>query len=243
VSTKPKKTGEVILVSDHGEPLLARWRVGVGTAVAWTSDVKNRWSTEWIKWGNYPKFWAQVVRSSMRRKIFDSYDMHASIVGGRAMVVVDAVDESDKFVNELDTTLEIVDPKTSKPQRSLAMDQTAAGRYSATFDVDRYGSYMLKAVHRRDGKTVAESMGSVALPYPLEYLFTRPNADALEYASTVTGGLHNADSGAVIKAGGEPIKYREDLWPWVLLFVACSLIVDTFLKRVRVFGYRTVKFE
>ena len=49
VTTKPKPTAETILISDLGEPILARWRYGGGTAVAWTSDVKNRWSTEWIR--------------------------------------------------------------------------------------------------------------------------------------------------------------------------------------------------
>ena len=63
VTTKPKPTGEAILISDLGEPILARWRYGAGTSVAWTSDVKNRWSVDWIRWGGYPKFWAQVVRS------------------------------------------------------------------------------------------------------------------------------------------------------------------------------------
>src|SRR5690606_37314471 len=73
VSTKPKPRSEVILVSDLGEPLLARWRVGTGTSVAWTSDVKNRWSVDWIRWNGYPKFWAQLVRTTMRRKVHESY--------------------------------------------------------------------------------------------------------------------------------------------------------------------------
>src|SRR5678815_4586448 len=44
VTTKPKPTSEVVLISDLGEPILARWRHGAGNVVAWTSDVKNRWS-------------------------------------------------------------------------------------------------------------------------------------------------------------------------------------------------------
>ena len=78
VTTKPKPTSETILISDLGEPILARWRYGAGTSVAWTSDVKNRWSVDWIRWGGYPRFWAQVVRSSMRRKVYDSYDLFAA---------------------------------------------------------------------------------------------------------------------------------------------------------------------
>jgi Mg-chelatase subunit ChlD len=168
VTTKPKPTAETILISDLGEPILARWRYGSGTAVAWTSDVKNRWSTDWIRWNGYPKFWAQVIRSSMRRKVYDSYDLVAKVGDGRAHVVVDAIDSGDKFVNELDTQLEVIDPATGKTIEKLPMAQTAAGRYTTDFRIQSYGSFLLKAVHQRDGKTVAESLGSVALSYPLE---------------------------------------------------------------------------
>ncbi len=135
VTTKPKPTGEVILISDLGEPILARWRYGAGTAVAWTSDVKNRWSVDWIRWGGYPKFWAQVVRSSMRRKVYDSYDLSAKVADGRAMVTVDAIDTGDRFVNELDTELQVIDPATNKVTQTMAMGQTAAGRYTADFRI------------------------------------------------------------------------------------------------------------
>jgi hypothetical protein len=242
VSTKRKPTGEVILMSELGEPILARWRVGKGTSVAWTSDVKNRWSVNWIRWGGYSKFWAQVVRTSMRRKVFDSYDMYTEVVDGRAIVTVDAVDVFDRFVNRLDTKLHIIDPKDSKTKKIIDMEQTAAGRYTADFAVDRYGSYMLKAVHKRDHKVVAESLGAVALPYPSEYLKTTPDTKPLAHAAEVTRGHADAPAAKIWDPGDEKISYVEDLWPWLLLFVACLLILDIYLKRVRVFGYRTIKF-
>jgi Ca-activated chloride channel homolog len=241
VSTKPKPQSEVILASDLGEPILARWRVGTGTSVAWTSDVKNRWSTEWIRWNGYPKFWAQLVRTSMRRKVYDSYDMYTSVEDGRAQIVVDAVDVDDRFVNDLDTELEIVDPDTSKTVRTVPMIQTAAGRYEADFAIERYGSFMLKAVHKRDGRTVAESMGAVALPYPREFLATTPDLEPLKHTALVSGGFDDAEPERMFKPLDESMKYTQDLWPWILLFVAGLLIVDTYLKRVRLFGYRTMK--
>src|SRR6185295_4533762 len=78
-----------------------------------------------------------------------------------------------KFVNELETKLEVIEPATNKVTQTIPMDQTAAGRYTADFKIQKYGSYLLKAVHQRAGKTVAESLGSVALSYPLEYLRIR----------------------------------------------------------------------
>ncbi|RLB62525.1 MAG: hypothetical protein DRI90_08880, partial [Deltaproteobacteria bacterium] len=48
VSTKMKPTPAVELLAseDTEEPILARWRVGTGWALAWTSDVKSRWAVE-----------------------------------------------------------------------------------------------------------------------------------------------------------------------------------------------------
>jgi Mg-chelatase subunit ChlD len=243
VSVKPKPTAEVILISDLGEPLLARWRLGIGTSVAWTSDIKNRWSIDWLRWSGYPKFWAQVVRTSMRRKVYDSYDLTASVFDGRAQVTVDAIDTEDKFVNELETTLEIIDPRDSKTKESVVMTQNAAGRYIAEFPVKRYGSFMLKAVHKREGKTVAESLGSVALPYPAEYLKTTLNTESLRHAATVTDGHEEAEPAKLFNPGDEHIDYTRDLWPWVLLFVACGMVLDTFLKRIRIFGHKALPYS
>ncbi len=243
VTTKPKPTAETILISDLGEPLLARWRYGAGTSVAWTSDVKNRWAVDWIRWPGYPKFWAQVIRSTMRRKVYDSYDLFAKVADGRALVTVDAIDSGDKFVNELETKLEVIDPSTNKVTQTIAMDQTAAGRYTADFKIQKYGSYLLKAVHKRDGKTVAESLGSVALSYPLEYLRTTPDTEPLKHAAQVSGGLDQAPIDKVWKAApGESIEYTQDLWPWALLGVIVLFLLDLYAKRVRLFGYRTIKF-
>lgn len=243
VTTKPKPTAEVILVSDLGEPILARWRHGAGTSVAWTSDVKNRWSADWIAWGGYPKFWAQLVRTSMRRKVYDSYDLSATIDDGRAKVTVDAIDSGDQFVNKLDTTLQVIDPATNAVKQTVPMAQTAAGRYVADFPIERYGSFLLKAIHARDGKVVAESMGAVALPYPLEFLKTTPDASALKQAAIVTGGSDQVSPADAWKPGDESIAFTQDLWPWVLLGMIGLFVLDLYARRVRLFGYRTIKFE
>ena len=242
VTTKPKPTSETILISDLGEPLLARWRYGAGTSVAWTSDVKNRWSVDWIRWGGYPKFWAQVIRSSMRRKVYDSYDLYAKVADGRAQVTVDAIDSGDRFVNELDTDLQVIDPATNKVTETVAMNQTAAGRYTADFKIQKYGSYLLKAVHKRNGATVAESLGSVALSYPLEYLRSTPDLEPLKHAAAVSGGHDQAQPEQIWDPEKETVSYTEDLWPYVLIGVALLFLLDLYAKRVRLFGYRTIKF-
>jgi Ca-activated chloride channel homolog len=243
VTTKPKPTAEVILISDLGEPILARWRHGGGWSVAWTSDVKNRWAVDWIRWGGYPKFWGQLVRSSMKREMWKAYDMYASVDNGRAQVVIDAIDPNDKFVNELDTELEVIDPRTNQPTMTMTMEQAAAGRYVADFKIEKYGTFLLKAVHKRSGKQVAETQGSVSLSYPLEYLRTTPDVAPLEHAALVTDGWDQPEPAKLWVPDQEPVEYIEDLWPWVLFAVAGLMVLDIYAKRLRLFGYRTIRFE
>ena len=190
----------------------------------------------------YEKFWAQVVRSSMRRKVYDSYDLFAKVADGRAQVTVDAIDTGDRFVNELDTELQVIDPATDKVAQTVAMDQTAAGRYTADFKIEHYGSYLLKAIHKRGGQTVAESLGSVALSYPLEYLRTTPDYEPMKHAAQVSGGHDQATPQQVWDAAKESVDYTQDLWPYVLIGVAGLFLLDLYAKRVRLFGYRTIKF-
>ena len=100
-------------MSPLGEPLLARWRQGLGQAVAFTSDAKNRWAVDWLRWPGYAKFWAQLVRSSMRhdgQRSGHGYDLETTVAPPFLRVRVDAVSADDRFLSGLQTDLEVISP-------------------------------------------------------------------------------------------------------------------------------------
>ncbi|PYS49596.1 MAG: hypothetical protein DMG13_23050, partial [Acidobacteria bacterium] len=74
VATKSKDTSEVLLESKRKDPILARWQYGLGKTAAFTSDLKDRWAVDWLRWSGYPKFWSQLVRETMRRRDDNEYD-------------------------------------------------------------------------------------------------------------------------------------------------------------------------
>ncbi len=100
---KPSPAQE-ILESEMAEPILARWHVGLGWSVAWTSDVKNLWAVEWLRWPGYGQFWGQLVREHMRQKKRQQFDMRAEIdpATGHLKASIDAIGGDDKFENGLD---------------------------------------------------------------------------------------------------------------------------------------------
>lgn len=248
VATRRKPTpAQVILQSDLGEPILARWRVGLGWSMAWTSDVKNRWAVEWLRWPQFSRFWTQLVREHMRQRRRETLDMTAEVLDGEVRVTVDAIDTADRFMNDLESTLTVegpmgapaaregVDNPQARVRETHALRQTAPGLYEARFPLERYGSFMLTASHERQGRAVAESTAQLANPYPREYLTFEPNRALLERATGVTGGGALDAISALFDPGDETIRSHEELWP-KLLFLALGLfLLDLALRRVRLF--------
>ena len=70
VMTEAKPTAQVLLVTETGDPLLAVSRFGLGTGLAFTSDLSERWGGEWLAWDSCGKFWAQALRGIIRKNGF-----------------------------------------------------------------------------------------------------------------------------------------------------------------------------
>ena len=66
VATSIKGTADQVLMTHQEDPLLAAWRYGLGRSVAFTADARAKWGMLWLRWGAYNKFWAQVVRWTLR---------------------------------------------------------------------------------------------------------------------------------------------------------------------------------
>jgi Ca-activated chloride channel homolog len=255
VATKLKAPpAQQILESELGEPILARWHVGLGYTMAWTSDVKNMWAVEWLRWPAWGQFWGQLVREHMRQKKRQVYDMRAEIdpATGHVRAALDATGADDRFQNGLDAWLAITGPQPNGDTRKLAMPQTAPGRYEADFPLDRYGSFLLHASLARPvdetsaagakSATVAESFGHVTNPYPREYLALAPDLATLAHASAAAGGTLDPTPSAVFDPAGEVIRYHQDLWPRLVGGAIALLFLDLAIRRVRLFDRkRTAK--
>ncbi|MFO0575930.1 MAG: VWA domain-containing protein [Polyangia bacterium] len=257
VATKPKPMAEVILVSPQGEPLLVRWRQGLGQAVAFTSDVKNRWAVDWLRWPGYAKFWAQLTRSSMRHDVRSrgqSYDLVARSAPPFATVRVDAVGSDDRFVSGMQTELEVIAPQLGLPGLAgqkgevvlrAPMPLSAPGRYETEVRLPRTGAFLLRAVHRAPGPTpntpgpvVAESWGSLALSYPREYLALPPDLGLLQQVATLTGGARHEAATEVLSVGDETTRFLRALWPYLVWAALGLMLLDVLLRRVRMLGFR-----
>jgi uncharacterized membrane protein len=236
---------QLILQSDRGDPILARWRVGLGWAIAWTSDVKNHWAVEWLRWSGYPKFWGQLVREHMRVKRRRELDMKTEVVGSRVRATVDAFTPDERFDDGVDSKLFVSPAGKATERREVPMKQVAPGRYEADFELTGFGSYVLRAEHaRRDAegnrKPFATSSGRVSNPYPREYSSFEPDIEKLTRAASVGGGSLDPKPSAVFDPAGEKITYQKDLWSRFVLAAIVAFLLDLLVRRVRIFDRKAV---
>ncbi len=246
VSTRAKPRAEVLMTSHLGEPILARWRLGLGEVVVWTSDVKNRWSHYWLKWPGYAKFWRQLVRDTLRTETEDpSYQMVADIAGNTLTVGVDAVDGDDRFVDGVKSDVTVTDPDGK--ERPLELVQVAAGRYEGQVPLTSFGPYTVRGKHTpkaSEGSPEAtyRSFATVAWPFPDEHLVGAPDLTAVLAIAAATGGVKNPTPTTLFDVGDAKTESHVPLWPEPLPWALGFLVADVLLRRVRFFGKTELKW-
>jgi hypothetical protein len=125
------------------------------------------------------------------------------------------------------------------------MRQIAPGRYQASFRLDQYGSFTLKADHFKedaDGtlRQVGTSYGNVAYPYPLEYKSFEPDIERLRRAALASGGSINPTIAQLFDPGDEKIVYQEQLWQRFIYVALVLFLLDLLVRRVRMFDRKFV---
>jgi hypothetical protein len=142
----------------------------------------------------------------------------------------------------------VTNPRKPGERREVAMRQVAPGRYQAEFELNDYGSFLLRAQHARrdpDGtkKPFATSFGQVSNPYPLEYASFEPDVEKLRRAAEVGGGSLDPAPSASFDPGKETISHQRDLWDRFVIAAIIAFLLDLLVRRVRIFDRKSVAKE
>ena len=167
VITSPKSLAETALVSHHDDPILSQWRYGLAKTAAFTSDASGRWAADWLAWPGFETFWAQLVRSVSRRGGGDIFRVERTIDGERGRILLDAIDPDGQFIDNLDVTGRIVDPQFE--EEGIKFQQTGPGRYEASFNASRSGSYLLSLQYDDGAGFKGGTQTGINVSYSPEY--------------------------------------------------------------------------
>ncbi len=231
VGTTKKPTAINVLQSHQDDPVLATWQYGLGKAVAWTSDARQRWAAAWVPWSGYSKFWAQTVRWSMRQSSSSDLQTLVDIDKGKGKITIEAVDSKGNFMNFLEPKARLVQPNMKS--LDLSLDQTGPGRYEANFDARQLGTYLVNIQTKREGKTTSQITGAV-LPYSPEYGKTGTDENLLYRVRQLGGGdrFDFKDAEKVFTRPRTPARAPRDIWLPLLACAALLFPLDVAVRRL-----------
>lgn len=230
VATQPRPTAEIYLVSDRGDPVLGSWQYGLGKVVAFTSDAKARWASDWLEWPGYGKFWTQLVRDTMRKTTLSNFQAEITKDKGVAHLAIDALSENGDFLNELDSDISLIGPDLKK--KDLAIAQTAPGKYELEFPTKEIGPYFLNIMQKQAGEIVNTQVTGTVVSYPEEYLVSNANESLLTQLSSVSGGKYNITAEDAFRPPENPVVLRIHLWRPFLFTALLLLLIDIALRRI-----------
>ena len=226
--TTPKDLADVLLVSDAADPLLARWQYGLGRAVAWTSDLRGRWSDAWIQWPGTAQLFSELVgwtiapaqgplRLSVRADAVDGHvTVDEAVPGPTAGQVHVHVAQADGQPLELD------------------LAATGPGRYAGTFPLNGAGTYIVRADEQRDGAAVGTAEAGLPVSYPAEFRQVTPDTQRLEQIARAGGGHVLTDPSAAFADDLPPISVPLPLQRILIAIAAVLLPVEIAIRRLRI---------
>jgi hypothetical protein len=225
--TTPKDLAEVLLVSDAADPLLARWQYGLGRAVAWTSDLRGRWSQDWQQWPGTAQLFNSLVNWTIAPTTGPlRLSLRADAEAGRISVLDTAPSASPGAVHA----------NVAAPGgQGLGLDlvPTAPGEYTGSFPLTGAGTYIVRAVEERDGSQVGAAEAGLPVSYPAEFRQVTPDLDRMQRIAAAGGGHVLTSPRDAFADDLAPVTTPLPLQRVFIALAALLLPVEVGLRRLR----------
>jgi len=236
VATTAKTAAQKILSGPEpfADPILTSWQYGLGRVVAWTSDATSRWANEWVTWDDFSRFWGQAVSWSINEGANNNLETRIIMENDQARIVVDARDDNGEFLNGLLLTSSQLGPDGDS--RRVPLQQTASGRYEATFNPQTEGAYFLtingNAVLDEQDTTLTDVNGWV-MSYSSEYITREQDDSLLVQLAEITDGdnLSEIPSDVFLHNLGER-QATTPIWEALVLIALFILPFDIAVRRL-----------
>jgi len=178
--TYPRPTAEVLL-SAGNDPVLARWRLGLGRAGALNTDLDGIWSRDWLSWSRAPLLLEAILGSvEAETPVVQGLRPSVEVDTSGVHVRVEAWESDGTFANFLD-----IEAILLPNGRAILLEQTSAGLYETTLPALAEGGYGLRVADRTRDRV---ALVHFSVPYPEEYRRTGIDEATLRVIAQATGG-------------------------------------------------------
>jgi uncharacterized membrane protein/uncharacterized protein YegL len=222
--TSPKDLAEVLLVSDAADPLLARWQYGLGRAVAWTSDLRGRWSQAWLDWPGTAQLFSAMVNWTIPPTQGPlRLGVRADAEAGHISVAETAPSATPAKVHA-----HVAQPGGQPLELDLA--PVAPGEYAGSFPLAGNGTYIVRV----DAGSVGTAEAGLAVAYPAEFRQVTPDIHRMERIASAGGGHVLAAPSDAFAQDLPPITTPLPLQRLLVLIAAVLLPLDVAIRRLRI---------
>jgi len=235
ISTTIKPLATEALTTHRADPLLAHWQYGLGRSLAFTSDAKAHWAAAWLNWPGFRQMWTQSARWLVGGAVPGNLVPNIYFRSGKAYVSVDAIDPAGEMITDAVIGARVVLPDADV--RELDLFQVAPGRYEASLDATRIGSYLVN-IYQKDAEdhVVDQVSSGFSVSFPPEYEKSGPDVFLLSQLADTTGGQLSPPPSEVFRHTNQPISSYIDLWYYLLMLAICLLPIDIAVRRLSVTG-------
>lgn len=226
IATTPKATAKFPLISEKEDPILAQWQYGLGTTIAFTSDITGRWSGDFAAWQNWPQFLSFMVSRTLPKYGSQLMDLEVVNRGSKTYLNLRG---SQSQLYQLDTA--IVSETGEKIESNIKM--TAPGNYEVEIP-NEPGLYFLNASQRMENGEINNFQSGFTIPYSQEYIITGTNLDLLNTIAESTNGKIIDSSEEIFRNLEHQPYNRTSLSQWTLILAFILLFIEFVLRRLGV---------
>jgi len=237
IITGPKGgLNQIILNSQENDPILAICQSGMGRCAAFTSSIDSRWAGNWLGWSNFETFWEQVVRWAGKPSQSSDCEITTDVQDKKVTVNVEAIDDEGKFIQFSDIDGRVISPDVEVEDIELV--QIGPGQYSATFDAQGSGSYIVNMRYKKIGEPdkVYITDTAVTIPFAPEFRDLSDNMPLLAQVIEMTNGrMLSSDPNQANLFDSTGLKFPETqlplIRPLMLIWLALFLL-DVAVRRL-----------
>jgi uncharacterized membrane protein/NAD(P)H-hydrate repair Nnr-like enzyme with NAD(P)H-hydrate epimerase domain len=229
--TTIKETARQVLVAPDETPLLATWQYGLGRSIAWTSDVKAKWASDWVTWAEFPRFASQMLDWVLPAETDQGVSTNIQVQGASTDIVVNLENEAGMPRENVDLSATLIGSDGSRQQ--VTLEQVAPGEYRGSVSSPLPGTYLVQLAGETDGRAVVQEVAGMVVPYSAEYRQDQPDPALLAALREETGGSDiSGDPAAAFAPTSERVVSAREIGLPLLWLALILLPLDIGLRRL-----------
>ena len=227
----PREAARTILVAPDGAPILAVWQYGLGRSLAWSSDLKGQWATEWLAWPDFPRFAAGLVDTLLPPAASGRLALDARSEGAGAVLDLFVSGEDGRPIKASAIEGRLLGPEGEA--LPLTFVEQGLGRYRAVANADLAGVYLAQvAAQDEAGQPLGAVSGGLVVSYSPEYGASSASPSLLSDLASLTGGRVAPPPATLFESAGQRVGQVSEI-SLPLLWLALALLpLDIALRRV-----------